>query len=1510
MMIDGQEQSQWPLTIRTSDRSGKWIYVEGTFTHSSNTYNGATPFLQLGGSGTMPPAYISDIVYSRSSHSGALAAVTDESKAYVDQQTGELKAERVIKADSNGKVSGVHLLAKGSGADAGGKLYFQADEIAIVPPSWNPSTESDAKSFPFYFSEDRKFMYLDEAVIRRLSAENIDSGSLVVDGLSLMTNDLSLPAGVIKGDMIDPAFKDGIVRVNPDAEILGGTKNADFRGLSGNKTLTLAAIKSGGSAHTINVRVVGPNLAGRHNVSFRVAVYVNNAVVPFTGGDTYKTVNTNVFDLSGGEPGVPSEWRSSMSFEAEIITGNRTENNNYTYELRVTSFSSDSSQYASKISVSIGASEPSKSSGGFITDVRWGEVKEQPSFVALDTEGSGSYPRMFAGNNPASSNIWLRVPATNGGLLPYSNGNSSLGTSSWKFKEVHGVNLYENGTALSSKYLGKTATAVNADKVANTSVSESYTKSTIAKRNSSGDLLARLFRSNYQNQSTISGAIAYRNSTSDNYIRFCSDMDAVREFVGVYSKSETVSKSSDSTITGRLSLTNSVPIALQDYHFINRKFVMTENANPQWILLCEDAGNNDVNGTITMDRSSGYYQSVVLEVIVSASSSSMVSGAMRTLQVMNAGEVYKLVRCTYDGVKYIAIKCSGGNYYATTGAYFTGRLRASSPRVLLSVASGVTDESAFGYNTKAVHEVDAMFVRDGKVWHSANDGAGSGLDADSVDGKHASSFATAGHGHTGLSTNPWNGLRSQTGYGFIDFGPANTSYAHIHTDRPFFHFNKGLFVDGDAVYTNGNTDFLARKGSKNVFTKTQQIDVTGTALILGGSGLQDAADLDVYIGNQNPATGYGYTLSYKGSGSGINNALLLTASNGGSPVNVVRFVQDGAAQFYSKVGFDKGIRVGTNGETIGSVAANASNGWLFVGSGTEGLGIDNNEIACSLDLIISAPSTTFNGTVYFKNTIDVKGGLVQDGHTVLNGSDTWLRTKGSDGVYFSTYGGGWRMTDSTWIKAYGGKALLIQSTNSDSIRTSGGIAVERGLRRDNRGSSWVSQKDSQSVAVYNAEAVNSNAYAAALRQKHATTTYTLGGLGDNFFGIFAYYNNRTANGTDGYFHMDVTGNCKASGKIEAKSTTGVISRVLTFDDFLPSTPPADLENTITANWIGAGAINARHLQVNSLVNDGGTYTSFKVAPDATRPLALSRTTSSGEEISPIFYVDTKGNGFFDGKLSKDTVDIDSIQEEARKQINPYYIGTVSGSTQTSTNVAMSSGGTHVLATVNVLGGKVNLSWEFSGTKQYFALGGNQGYTAPTWRVEVFRGSSTSSTRIVDRTYTGSAYNNVEREIGFWDGQASIYINDQFSDNTSSSSQRYTIRVTRVSGTSTPIKLNRFVGSSPAFKRIEMKYDYTSLYYNASGLGAGNITLSDDYDKYEFLAVAGAEDNDDVMGITLIPTHCISEDTNKFDNNQFMLSSPGYGRYWRVQLSGKRTLYDRGENSIIRRIWGVNIVEKT
>tara|TARA_R110000765_G_scaffold98947_4_gene185816 strand:+ start:894 stop:3230 length:2337 start_codon:yes stop_codon:yes gene_type:complete len=43
-------------------------------------------------------------------------------------------------------------------------------------------------------------------------------------------------------------------------------------------------------------------------------------------------------------------------------------------------------------------------------------------------------------------------------------------------------------------------------------------------------------------------------------------------------------------------------------------------------------------------------------------------------------------------------------------------------------------------------------------------------------------------------------------------------------------------------------------------------------------------------------------------------------------------------------------------------------------------------------------------------------------------STAWLRTTGSNGVYFGTYTGGWNMTDSTWIRAYNNKSILTSGT--------------------------------------------------------------------------------------------------------------------------------------------------------------------------------------------------------------------------------------------------------------------------------------------------------------------------------------------------------------------------------------------------------------------------------------------------------------------------------------------------
>jgi hypothetical protein len=72
------------------------------------------------------------------------------------------------------------------------------------------------------------------------------------------------------------------------------------------------------------------------------------------------------------------------------------------------------------------------------------------------------------------------------------------------------------------------------------------------------------------------------------------------------------------------------------------------------------------------------------------------------------------------------------------------------------------------------------------------------------------------------------------------------------------------------------------------------------------------------------------------------------------------------------------------------------------------------------------PLTVF-GTGTFNGSVAANAGLTQDGNTILNGSDTWLRTTGQTGWYNSTYEGGWYMTDSTYVKPYNNKGIDVNS---------------------------------------------------------------------------------------------------------------------------------------------------------------------------------------------------------------------------------------------------------------------------------------------------------------------------------------------------------------------------------------------------------------------------------------------------------------------------------------------------
>ena len=60
---------------------------------------------------------------------------------------------------------------------------------------------------------------------------------------------------------------------------------------------------------------------------------------------------------------------------------------------------------------------------------------------------------------------------------------------------------------------------------------------------------------------------------------------------------------------------------------------------------------------------------------------------------------------------------------------------------------------------------------------------------------------------------------------------------------------------------------------------------------------------------------------------------------------------------------------------------------------------------------------------YFSGTLECDGRIYADNGCHVRGD--WLRVNGSNGIYFESYGGGWHMTDSTWIRAYNSKPIWV-----------------------------------------------------------------------------------------------------------------------------------------------------------------------------------------------------------------------------------------------------------------------------------------------------------------------------------------------------------------------------------------------------------------------------------------------------------------------------------------------------
>ena len=167
-----------------------------------------------------------------------------------------------------------------------------------------------------------------------------------------------------------------------------------------------------------------------------------------------------------------------------------------------------------------------------------------------------------------------------------------------------------------------------------------------------------------------------------------------------------------------------------------------------WARLWNTANDGSGSG-LDADLLDGQHASAFLGVSAKAADSNLLDGL--DLHTGRNNEANKVVRT--DGSGYIQAGWINTTSGLTTG---TGRIYASNDSYLRYVTNDT-------------------FRNNLGLWWSGNDGSGSGLDADLLDGQHASAFASASHSHSylPLTGGTITGGLTSSGYNTVSFYAAS-----------------------------------------------------------------------------------------------------------------------------------------------------------------------------------------------------------------------------------------------------------------------------------------------------------------------------------------------------------------------------------------------------------------------------------------------------------------------------------------------------------------------------------------------------------------------------------------------------------------------------------------------------------------------------------------------------------------------------------------------------------------
>jgi hypothetical protein len=366
--------------------------------------------------------------------------------------------------------------------------------------------------------------------------------------------------------------------------------------------------------HTDGSIVVGDGSGNR--VTGRFADVTASGNLDVSGNITAANINFTGSLTQNGQAYIGSQWDTSGSFllyEGNVNIDGDLQCDNLTVNGTTTTINSSTVIVSDPI-ITLGSPTSDNKDRGI--EFKYGSKRgffgydsSRDSFIFLKDASNNS--EVFSGTSglligdvsgnstTVTDGVYTTGNQTIGGTKIFSStitgnisGNSSTATTLQTARTINGVSFNGSAnitiTANTSNTLTRGSYLTGGDfngSAAQTWAVDATTAETASKivaRDSSSDIFARLFRSSYANQTTISGALAYRvNNSTDSYIRFCSDAAAIRTFLGI-------STFNGDTITNNLIINNGSPtVYFQDTD--NNSAMLHCNSNLLYVLR---GGNN------------------------------------------------------------------------------------------------------------------------------------------------------------------------------------------------------------------------------------------------------------------------------------------------------------------------------------------------------------------------------------------------------------------------------------------------------------------------------------------------------------------------------------------------------------------------------------------------------------------------------------------------------------------------------------------------------------------------------------------------------------------------------------------------------------------------------------------------------------------------------------------------------------------------------------------------------